>query len=89
MKQKKIPMRTCVVTREKHMKKDLIRVVKTPDNNFEIDTVGKVNGRGVYVKNDLEVFKKAKSKKLFDRALEATIPDSIYDDLIKMGEITK
>lgn len=81
MKQRKIPMRTCVVTREKCEKKDLIRVVRTPEGNVEIDVTGKKNGRGAYLKKDALVFEKAKKSKILDRILEIDIPDSIYDEL--------
>ncbi len=81
MKQRKIPMRTCVVTKEKCEKKDLIRVVRTPEGNVEIDDSGKKNGRGAYLKKDKEVFRKARANKVLDRILEIDIPDSIYDEL--------
>ena len=56
MKVRKIPMRTCVVTREKLPKAELIRVVRTPEGNVVIDESGKANGRGAYLKKDKEVF---------------------------------
>ena len=80
---KKIPMRSCVITKEKLPKKDLIRVVRTPDGEVIIDTVGKANGRGAYLKKDIEVIKKAKSNKLLNRVLEVEIPDKIYEECIK------
>ncbi len=86
MKERKIPMRMCAVSRERLPKKDLIRVVRTTDNTYTVDLTGKVNGRGVYIKNDLETFKKAKAKKVFDRVFEVTLSDEIYDELIKLGE---
>ena len=55
MKQRKIPMRTCAVTKEKCEKRDLIRIVRTPEGNVEIDITGKKNGRGAYLKKSLEV----------------------------------
>ena len=86
---KKIPMRSCVITKEKLPKKDLIRVVRTPDGEVIIDTVGKANGRGAYLKKDIEVIKKAKSNKLLNRVLEVEIPDKIYEELEKIIENTK
>ena len=56
---KKIPMRTCVITGEKLPKYELIRIVRTPEGNIEIDETGKRNGKGAYLKKDLEVFDKA------------------------------
>ena len=73
MKQKKIPMRTCVVTNEKYPKKELIRVVRTPEGNIIVDETGKANGRGAYLKKDKEVIKKAQEKKILERHLETKI----------------
>jgi len=81
MKMKKIPMRTCVITREKLPKQELIRIVRTPEENVIIDETGKANGRGVYLKRDLEIFEKAKKSKILNRQLEVEIPDSIYEEL--------
>ena len=81
MKNKKIPMRTCVVTKEKLPKQELIRVVKNNENQVFIDLTGKANGRGAYIKKDIEVLNKAKKTKILERHLEITIPDSIYDEL--------
>lgn len=81
MKLKKIPMRTCVVTREKFPKQELIRVVRTPEGNVIIDESGKANGRGAYLKRDLEVIKKAQTTKVLNRHLETTIPDEVFDEL--------
>ena len=81
MKVKKIPQRTCVVTQEKYDKKDLIRVVKTPLNEVVIDLSGKINGRGAYLKKDLEVIEKARKSKALERHLEIEIKDEVYDKL--------
>ncbi len=87
MKVKKVPMRSCVVTHEKCEKKDLIRVVRTPNGEVLIDDEkGKTNGRGAYLKKDSLVIKKAKNTKILDRILEIDIPDSIYEEL---NEIVK
>lgn len=87
MKIKKIPMRTCVVTKEKCEKKDLLRIVRTPEGNIEIDLKGKANGRGAYLKKDANVVEKAKKSKALEHHLETTIPDSIYEEIISI--ITK
>ena len=63
MKQKKIPMRTCVITREKCEKKDLVRVVRTPEGSVIVDVTGKQNGKGAYLKLSLEVIEKAMKNK--------------------------
>ena len=81
MKQRKIPMRTCVVTREKCEKKDLVRVVRNTDGIVEIDLTGKKNGRGAYLKKSAEVFETAKKNKVLERVLEVKIEDKLYDNL--------
>ena len=81
MKQKKIPMRMCVVTRESHEKRDLIRIVKNKEGQVFVDESGKLNGKGCYLKRDMNVIKKAQATKILDRALEINIPDSIYEEL--------
>ena len=82
MKEKKQILRTCVVSKEVCEKKDLIRVVRTPEGNVIVDTKGKANGRGAYLKLTEEVILKAKTSKALDRKLEVTVPDSIYDELL-------
>ena len=82
MKMTKIPMRTCVVTREKCEKKDLLRVVRDNNGNVFVDDTNKANGRGAYLKKDKDVILKAKDSKVLERHLEVKIPESIYDELI-------
>ena len=84
MKQKKIPMRTCVVTKEKCMKKDLIRVVRDNLGNVTVDLTGKANGRGAYLKKNLEVVSQARKTKVWERYLEVLIPEEIYEELEKI-----
>jgi len=81
MKQRKIPMRTCVVTKEKCEKINLVRVVRTPEGLVEVDLTGKKNGRGAYLKKSIEVFEKAKKSKVLERILEAEINDELYESL--------
>ena len=84
---KKIPMRSCVITGEKLPKKELIRVVRTPEGSVIVDETGKANGRGAYLKKDKEVFEKARKSKILNKKLEVEVPDFIYDELInKVGE---
>ena len=78
---KKIPMRTCVITGEKCEKRDLIRVVRTPEGNVIIDETGKANGRGEYLKKDLEVIEKAYKNKLLNKILEVEVPDNVFEEL--------
>lgn len=79
---KKIPMRTCVVTKEVLPKKSLIRIAVTKEGIVSIDPVGKAPGRGAYLKLDREVIMKARKSKALDRKLEATVPDAIYEELL-------
>jgi len=81
VKQKKIPMRTCVVSREKLPKKELIRIVKNKDNEVIVDLTGKVNGHGIYIKNDLQVLEKAIKNKIIEKYLETKVDESIYNEL--------
>ena len=81
MKQKKIPMRTCVVTKEKFPKKELIRVVRDKEENVTVDITGKANGRGAYIKKSIEVLEQAKKTKVLDRFLEVPISEEVYEKL--------
>ena len=79
---KKIPMRTCVVTKEKLPKKELVRIVRNKDGEVFVDPTGKQNGKGVYLKLDKEVIEKAKQGHILNNYLE--VEDSIYDELKKL-----
>lgn len=81
---RKIPMRKCVVTQERFPKKELIRVVRTPENEIVVDPTGKRNGHGAYVSRSLETIAKARKNKALARALEAEIPEEIYQELENM-----
>ena len=78
---KKIPMRSCVVTGEKLPKKELIRVVRTPEGNVVVDESGKANVRGAYLKKSIETFEKAQKSKILNKKLEVEVPDSIFEEL--------
>lgn len=80
---KKIPMRKCVVTNERFPKGELLRVVRTPEGNVEVDTTGKKNGHGAYLKKDLEVLAKAKKSNALNKALEMDIPEEFWEELEK------
>ena len=79
---KKIPLRTCVITKEKCEKHDLLRVVRTPEQEIIYDATGRANGKGAYLKKDKEVILKAQKNKVLDRIFEIEVPDSIYDELL-------
>ncbi len=81
MKQKKIPMRSCVVTKEKYPKKELVRVVKDNKGLVSVDLTGKLNGHGAYLKKDIEVVDLARKTKVLERYLNTQISDDIYDEL--------
>ena len=66
MKTKKIPMRSCVVTKEKYPKMELVRIVRTPENEVIVDLTGKANGRGAYLKKDITVIEKAQKTKVLN-----------------------
>ena len=86
MKNRKIPMRSCVVTREKLPKVELLRIVRTTDGMVITDISGKVNGRGAYIKKDIAVLEKAKKSKILERHLETTISDEVYEEIKKIIE---
>lgn len=79
---KKIPERTCVISKEKLPKNELIRVVRTPEQTIVIDETGRINGRGAYLKKDAEIIEKAKKNKVLDKHLEISIPEEIFDELL-------
>ena len=81
---KKKPMRSCVVTKEKLEKKDLLRIVRNKDGIVSLDVTGKANGKGAYLKKDEEVILKARQNKILDRVLETTIPDEIYEEMLNI-----
>ena len=83
MKVKKIPLRTCVITREKLPKKDLLRIVRTQEGEVLVDETGKMNGHGAYIKKDIQVLEQARKKKTLERHLECSIEESVYDDIRK------
>lgn len=81
MKVKKVPLRTCVVTKEKLEKKDLFRVLRTPEGNVIVDDTNKANGRGAYIKKDLDTILKAEKSKILDRHLMVNVPKEVYEEL--------
>ena len=86
MKNRKIPMRSCVVTREKLSKQELLRIVRTTEGNIVLDISGKINGRGAYIKKDIEVLDKAIKSKILERQLETTISLDVYEEIRKIIE---
>jgi len=86
-KVKKIPQRQCVGCREMKNKKELIRVVRSPEGDISLDFNGKKPGRGAYVCPSEECLKKARKSKALERAFDMAIPAEVYDQLQQqMGE---
>lgn len=81
--QKKIPMRKCVGCNEMKEKKELIRVLKTPEDEIILDTTGRANGRGAYICNNPECLKKAIKNRGLERSLKSQIPAEVSDRLQK------
>jgi predicted RNA-binding protein YlxR (DUF448 family) len=84
--QKKIPMRQCLGCREMKPKKELIRVVRSPEGEIRLDFKGKANGRGAYVCPDAGCLKKAVKAKALERAFSCQIPQEVYDALNEQME---
>ena len=87
--QKKIPQRQCMGCRERMDKRQLIRVVRTPEGNVQLDFSGKLNGRGAYICPKADCLKKARKAKSLDRSLEVTIPEEVYDRLEREIEVAQ
>jgi predicted RNA-binding protein YlxR (DUF448 family) len=83
MSVKKVPMRMCTACREMKPKRELIRVVKTPENEIKIDLTGKLNGRGAYICGSEECLKKAQKIGALSRALSFEVKSEIYERLAK------
>ena len=83
MKTRKIPMRMCVGCREMKEKRQLMRIVKSPENVISFDRVGKAPGRGAYVSRSQECLTKAVKQKQLERALEMKIEDAVYQQLME------
>ena len=80
-KTRKIPMRRCIVSQEMFPKQELVRIVKTKEDNVFIDPTGKKNGRGAYIALEPELAIKAKKQRTFDKAFGIKISDDFYDEL--------
>ena len=78
---KKIPMRICIGCGVSKSKKDLMRVVRTPEDEFVLDATGKKNGRGAYLCKDAECLKKAIKSKGLERSFKMSIPKEVYAKL--------
>ena len=81
---RKIPMRKCLATQEHFPKKELIRVVRTPQQEVVVDVSGKANGRGAYLSRTATAINLAKKSNCLGRALEVVIPEEIYQQLLEL-----
>lgn len=80
MQQKKIPMRKCIGCNEAKPKKELLRIVKSPEGEISLDLTGKKNGRGAYICNSSECLKKARKAKRLERIFECAVSDTVYEE---------
>ncbi len=80
-KSKKVPMRKCVGCGEMKNKKELVRVIRTEDETFLLDTTGKQNGRGAYVCHNAECLEKAMKTRGLERSFKSRIPSEVYAHL--------
>lgn len=80
---KKTPLRKCIGCGEMIVKKDMLRIIKTKDNEIKLDSTGKENGRGAYLHVNRECFAFAVKSKALERAFKMSISSDIYDDLEK------
>lgn len=83
MKTRKIPMRKCVACQEMKEKKDLIRIVRSPEGEVFVDPTGKKSGRGAYLCNQASCFNLAKKKGSLSNQLKAKVPDEVFAELEK------
>lgn len=81
-RERKIPMRKCIVSQEMHPKVDLVRIVKTKEGEVFLDPTGRQNGRGAYIALDLDVANQAKQERAFDRILGIQVEEDFYDEVI-------
>ncbi len=81
MQNKKVPLRKCTGCGEMKPKKELVRVVKTPEGEISLDPTGKMNGRGAYLCKNPQCLRKAQKSKRIEKALSCTVPDEIYNKL--------
>lgn len=86
MKQKKVPMRKCILSNEMKPKKEMIRVVRNKEGDMSVDPTGKINGRGAYVSKDLETVEKARQNKKLEQHFHVSTEmlNPIYDEIIRL-----
>ncbi|HET7578474.1 MAG TPA: YlxR family protein [Bacillales bacterium] len=82
MKKRKIPMRKCVATQEMRPKKELFRIVRTPEGEVLYDPSGKKSGRGTYLSKDKEAIERARKHNILAKHLNADVDDHVYEELL-------
>lgn len=87
MKKRKIPLRKCVVSQQMKPKKELFRIVRSPEGELFIDDTGKKSGRGAYLSKDIDIIKKAREKNSLASHLHVQVDQAIYDELL--SKLTK
>lgn len=90
MSPKKIPLRRCVGCLEMKSKKELVRIVLSPENQLSVDLTGRKAGRGAYVCKSVECLRLARKKNGFERSLKHQVPDEVWTELeadfIRLGQ---
>ncbi len=81
MKKRKIPMRQCVGCRESRPKHELVRIIKTPEDEVVLDTTGRLNGRGAYICPNTDCYKKAVKQKSIEKSLGIGISEEVYENI--------
>ena len=81
---KKIPMRRCLASGESLPKKELLRIVRTPEGEVKVDTTGKLNGKGAYLKKSMDALELCKKKNLLSKALEVNVDEKVYKEIEKV-----
>ena len=79
---KKIPQRMCLGCREHKDKKELVRVVRSPEGEVSVDLTGRKNGRGAYICRSADCLKKARKQKAISKALNCEISDEVFEQLL-------
>lgn len=83
MTPKKIPLRRCIGCMESKPKKELVRVVRSPEGIISVDLTGKKSGRGAYICSSTECLQKAQKGKRIERSLECAVPNEVYQLLLQ------
>lgn len=78
---KKIPMRRCLATGASFPKRELLRIVRTPEGEVKVDETGKLNGKGAYISKSIEALTILRSKKLLNKALEIEVNEEVYKEI--------